>query len=625
MLGYTEKERKSGDLAWAMWWSRIRACQRFRREYIFGERKWERYYNIYKMLMWEDPEEMDYDISSDNPADRITVPIITSTILTIMPFLISENADFFLEPTRPQDVVNVMLKQKILNDEFDRKEGQEQLTMSGFDGIILGHGWAKSGFTREVKKAQHKGAGNIEYDDMIDDESAYVKRPDPRDMWFDYNAPSKNIDTARYIIERFRGYLTDIIEDTFYKSSVREKIADGFYKPVMEASLNTVYSNTSDLAWYTESSFWNYESENAVMYEVWDSKYHQVLYFMEGVQEPLQVIDNPYPYLKGKAFPYHKLDFIYRPNEFYGMGVPEFTENQGNELNRHRTSGVHHRRRYSNRQLQVVEEFIDSEEAEKIGDPDIDFVFVKQKDAITPIQDVELPKDYLVMEEVIKRDIIEATGADSLARGQNLQSRATGFEVQVRTNILSLKLDQRIAAIDKMFLKMGKQLNGHISAQYTKSQVIRLRGAQGEYWVEVNEEDLKDEVTVRVRTVSAPKRNPETEMQQKIQLFQYALQLLPLVEAGLIPTNAINFVELLKFSLEGFERVDIGRFFPMALNPVPPLQEAMTPQEFGNQLALSQGGQQSAEQLPGQGNSQDLIRSIASGNTAGLQVAGAAG
>ena len=616
--GYTEKERKSGELAWMMWWGRIRACQRFRQEYIFGERKWERYYNLYKILMWEDAEEMDYDLSSDNPSDRINVPIITSTILTIMPFLINERAQYHLDPKRPQDVVNVMLKGKVLNDEFDRKDIQTQLKMSGYDGIIVGHGWAKSGFLREVDQAQTKGAGDIEYDEMMTSESIYGKRPNPFDMWFDYGAPSKNTDTARFIIERYHKYLPDVIENTFYKSSVREKIADGFYNPVMKESLNSVYRNTEGAAWLQGQDYWGYEDQSTIQYEVWDKKYNQVLYFMEGIVEPLQVIDNPYPYLKTE-FPYMKMDFIYRPNEFYGMGVPEFCEHQALELNRHRTYAFHHRRRFSARKLWVDENQIDPEEAEKIPDGDFEYVVVQGPNAMGVIDDVPLPQDYLALEAMMKQDILEATGADSLARGQNLQSRATLGEVQVRSNILALKLNERIAEIDKMFLKMGKQLAAHIGAQYTKSQMVRLRGAQAEYWVVVNEEDLKDEVDVRMDTVSAPKRNPEVEAQQKITFITQILPVLfQLIQAGAIPKDSINFLELLKFGLESFERVDIGRFFPAMLSPVLPLQEqAISSGELGNQLANSQQGQ-----ISGANTGQDLIRSIASGNFNGLQAAG---
>lgn len=624
-MGYTEKERKSGELAWKMWWARIRACQRFRSEYIFGERRWERYYNLYKILMWEDQEELEYDLSSDNPADRINVPIITSTILTIMPFLINEKAQYFLDPKRPQDVVNVMLKQKVLNDEFHRKEIQTQLKYSGYDGIIIGHGIAKDGFTREISQPKSKSVGDIEWDEMIEDESIYGKRVDPLNFWFDYNAPSKNLDTARYTIERYFKYLPDIVENTDYKASVREKIADGFYKPVPRESLNTVYRNTDNLAWAMQGGdYWNYEMETGVFYEIWDRKYNQVLTFLEGVPEPLKVMENPYPYLKSE-FPYTKMDFIYRPNEFYGMGVPEFTEHQAFELNRHRTYAFHHRRRYSNRKLWIDENQMDADEAEKIPDDDIDYIFTRGPNALGVIPDVELPKDYILLEQLIKGDILESTGADSLARGQNLQSRATLGEVQVRTNILSLKLNERVAEIDKMFTKVGKHLAAHIGAQYSKSQMVRLRGAQGEYWVVVNEEDLKDEVDVRIETVSAPKRNPEVEGQQKI---AFVTQLLPvlmqLIEGGVLPGNSINFLELVKFGLEGFERVDLGRFFPSALSPIQPLQEqALTSGEFAGQLqAQGAGGQ---PQLAGQSNPADLVRSIASGNMAGLQVAGAAG
>lgn len=616
MYTYTEDEKRKGEVAWQMWWARIRACQRFRQQYIFGEQKWERYYNTYKNLMWEDNADDQYDISSDNLPDRISVPITTSTILTIIPFLVNEKASYHCEPRQPSSVVNAMLKEKVLNYEYQRKEIQVQLKKVVYDSAILGHGICKTGYTLEIDEAASKQAGGIEYDNLIDDESVYARRIDPRDFWFDYCAPDKNLDTARYTIERYFKYIPDLVENTSYKKSVREKIDNGTYKPITVSSIPTQYDNVNDLSWLNDSTFDNYESNLAVLYEIWDKKYNQVITFCEGIVEPLRVMDNPYPYLKTE-FPYIKMDFIYRPNEFYGFGIPEFIEAQQFELNRHRTFAFNHRRRFSARKYEVTQE-VDHEELEKLPDAeDGTYIIVPSIGSVRPIDDVPLPRDYSLIEALIKQDINEMTGADALARGAQLQSRATLGEVQVRSNILSLKLNERVAEVDRLFLRTGKQLAGHIGGNYTKSMIVRLQGIQGEFWVEVNNEDLKDEVDITMDTVSAPRRNPEVEAQQRIQMFQFTMQLLPLIQAGVIPAGEINFVELLKWALEGFERVDLGRFFPSALNPLQPLQEQIiSPNQIQGQQ--TQQGQQSIS------SPQDLIRSISSGNRAGLQAAGAA-
>lgn len=604
----TEQEKKKGDLAWQMWWSRINACIRYRQGCSYGDTQWERYYNTYKGLQWDDIEEL-YDINSDNLPDRITVNITASTILNIVPFLINEKAQYKLEPRKPDDVVNAMLKEKVLNYEFKHRNIQDQLRKVVYDNVIIGHGIAKTGFVRTIDEAASKAVGDIEYDDMIEDESVYARRINPFNFWMDYSAIDKNLETARYTVERYYKYAPDLIENTSYSASVREKIEDGTYSLTTTKSNPNYVGMQNDLAWLNDT-YDDYESEMAVLYEVWDKKYNQVLTFVCGVVEPIRIIDNPYPYLRGE-FPYIKTDYIYIPNEFYGYGVPKFIEQQQFELNRHRTFAYNHRRRFSARKYQVTED-VDPEELEKLQDAeDGTYIVVPSIGNIAAIEDVALPRDYPLIEALIKGDINEQSGTDSLSRGNNLQSRATLGEVQTRTNIMSLKLNEKVAGVDALFLKTGSQMQSHIGANYVKSLIVRLVGPQGEFWVEVNNEDLKDEMDVTMMTVSAPRRNPELELQQRIQMFQMSMQLLPLIQGGLIPADAINFVELFKWTLEGFERQDIGRFFQPALSPVNPLSQVT--------IAAQQVPQQFSQQT---NNPQDLLRGIAAGNPAGLQAAG---
>lgn len=606
-----EKERRSGDLAWTLWWSRIRSCMRFRHSHLYGDTMWERYYRTYEGIQWEDIDDM-YDISSDNLPEKVVVNVTASTILNIVPFLVNEQAQYNLEPRKPADVINAMLKQKVLNYEFLHRNIQSELKKVVYDGLIIGHGIAKTGFVRTIDKAATQRTGDIEYDDLIEDESVYCRRIDPRNFWFDYNAVDRNLDTARYTIERYFKYIPDLVENTSFKSSVREKIKDGTFSLVLTDSTPGNSFSENDLTWLN-GNFDNFESEMATLYEIWDKKYNQVLTFVEGVVEPIRVIDNPYLYLKGE-FPYSKFDFIYVPNQYYGCGIPRFIEAQQFELNRHRTFAFNHRRKHSARLYEVSQD-VDPDEAEKLPEAeDGTYIIVPNIGSISPIAEAPLPRDYSLFEAIIKADIDNMTGNDALVRGQPLQSRATLGEVQTRSNILSLKLNDRVAEVDKLFLKVGKQLASHIGANYNKSLIVRLTGLQGEFWVEVNNEDLKDETDVSMTTVSAPRRNPEVQQQQRIQMFQFSMQLLPLIQAGVIPPDAINFVELLKWALEGFERQDIGRFFPSALTPISPLNQSLI-----SSGEVSAQFQPQVEQALG-GNAQDLVRRLSSGNLTGLQV-----
>lgn len=615
---WDEAEPKSGEIAWHMWWARIRACQRYRMEHPFGEQRWERWYNVYKNIQWEDLDDI-YDISSDNLPERVTVNITASTILTIVPFLIHENPEYQCDPRTPEQVVQALLKEKIINYEFEHRECFEQLGKVVYDGAIIGHGIAKSGFTVKVDQAAKLSVGDIEYDDMIEDESMFLKRIRPHDFWFDYNSPECNLQTSRFCFQRYHRYIPDLIENTSFKKSIRDKIKRGDYGDL--TGLNEKETEYEDGYSWLRGDDYEYESKPATLYEAWDKKFNQVLTFVEGILEPIRVIPNPYPYLKGE-FPYVQYNFIYLPDEPWGCGIPRFIEAQQYELNRHRTFGFHHRRKASARIYEVHED-LDNDEKEKLPEAeDCAYIEVPEMGLIKPVPDIPLSSDYALYEGVIKSDINELTGLDALARGERLQSRATYGEVQTRGNILGLKLNERVKEVDKLFLRSGKHASAHIGANYYKSMVVRLAGLQGEFWVTVNNEDIKDELDIRMKTVSAPQRNPEVDMQHRITTVQFIMQqALPLIEAGAIPPDEINFVEMMKWLFEGFERVDTGRFFKSALIPINPLMQfMMSPQEAMGQFGGTQGQGKQTGQAPN--TTQDLIRSIASGNRNGLQVAG---
>jgi hypothetical protein len=225
-------------------------------------------------------------------------------------------------------------------------------------------------------------------------------------------------------------------------------------------------------------------------------------------------------------------------------------------------------------------------------------VRVQQIGSIKPIEDAPMPPDTQIVEAMIMRDIQSATGKDALLSGQALGDRTTSGEVQTRTSIFRLKLEDRIDTVDKFVLKVGDLVLQHIKGNFKKDRIIRLFGNEGEYWETLTPEMIKDEVDIFMDTISAPKVDPLIERQQAMNIWQITLsQALPLIQAGLIQ---IDLNKLFGWLMEKMGITDAARFFLPAQTPTAPILENPAPpdpnkQQQGNVLPFPQGVQQNQQ------------------------------
>jgi len=600
-----EQEAKTGADAYNLWAARIQTAIFWRANLWNGDALWKRAYRDYKGMQWNEMVDEGQDKASDNPADQITINILASQIMTLAPFLVNTNPEYKGKARKPDGYVSSMIQEAVLNYECDRKKVFDQLLKSVYDDLIIGHGVAKTGFTRKIDEATLAAAGDIVYEDYIADESVYAKRVRPFDFFFDPNASERNLETARWCCERYYKYATDVAVNDAYKSSVTRKLRSGEYKLNTKNLVYPEYSSDQVPGYpsgATEETYINPESELAILYEIWDKKHNKYYVFADGVPEPLLEARSPYDYLKGE-FPYKKVDFVLLPDEWYGVGVHYMIQDQAYELNRHRTFSFHHRRRFSARKYEALNS-IENDELEKLaGGEDGAYIKVPATGSVKPIEDVPMPQDYILVEQLIKADIETMTGVDQLIRGGQLPSRTTAGEVGTRVNVFTSKLAHKIKSVDDFYLGIGMQLNTHIAANYSRSQVVRVVGAQGEFFVEYSPQDLKDEIIIEMETISAPKYDPAVDKNQRIQLFQIIAQMWQTaMQAG--QQLPINFQELFKWVIEAFDYKDIGRFFAPANQPIQPPQ-VITSSQLGQQLPQQQTM-----------NSQDLLRQISGQATA---------
>lgn len=536
------------------------------------DKDWTRAYNMFNGSHWRD--KMENDPSSDNVSDRITVNITMSTILNIVPFLLSQKPKFVCKPRKPEKDKVAILQSEILNYEYEQREVHNQVKKSVYDCVIVGHGIIKIGYALEIDKAEKKKDGVIQYESYIKEDSPYAKRICPHYFLIDPQASENNLETAEWCAEILFQSKRNICANTRYDSSVRKKIANGEYELTTKANY---FGNLSDasIASGLKSSAQVVDQredvddeEPIVLFELWSKRERAYYILSPGIDEPL--LKKPWPFDYIDNFPYIKVDYIPIQDDLYGVGIPYTIEDQQFELNRVRTSAFEHRRRFNRKYLALENQISPSEANKLVNGPDGTVVFIKQAGAIYPLEEANLQRDNIEVEGMIKGDVGQMTGNDDLISGRTLPSRTTQGEVNTRTSLFRLKLDDRAESIDKFVLNVGKQLLQHIKNNFRTDRIIGIFGLAGVNWETLTPSDIKEEVDVSMETLAAPKTDPTTERQQRAFVWEKSVQAFPLVQYGLLK---IDYNNLYAWMMESFGYKDIGRFFDFSLVVQPPLQQ----------------------------------------------------
>lgn len=569
------------DSVYVRWLKKIESTLRWRKSNF--DKDWRRAYEMYNGVHWRDIVET--DPSSDQARDRITVNITMANVLSIVPFLFSRKPKYVCSPRRPEKARAAQLQSEILNYEYEQRRVHKQVKSAGYDCVEIGHGIVKVGHAFEIDKSKLKNIKSLQYESYIKENCPFVKRICPFNFLIDPCASENSLETAEWCAEIFFKSKRDICANTKYNQTVINKIKSGEYNPgtkktVFDTELSDANVAVANDSYGTDDNLATDEDDLLVGYELWSKRDKKYYILLSNVKEPLIEKDWPYDYLDN--FPYLKVDYIPIQDCLYGVGLPYTIEDQQFELNRVRTSAFEHRRRF-NRKYTAVETAITETEANKlVNGPDGTVIFVKQQNAVVPIQEANLTQDHYAIEGMIKEDVKNITGSDSLIQGGNLQSRTTSGEVQTRSNLFRLKLDDRAESMDNFVLDVGIMMLQHIKNNYPVEKVVKVVGLKGINWEKLTPEEIKEEVDVSMETIAATKVDEQTDRQQRMMIWSQTLQALPLIQAGLLK---IDFNQLFAWVMEAFGYKDLGRFFDFDLVVQPPLQQTQGQPQGETQLA----------------------------------------
>lgn len=556
-----------------LWMSRMRSTLQWRMQYWNGDKAWNRYTLLVRGKHWGAGTGNDSDeVNSESPRDRITVNMTGSLVQDMLAFLVNDRPVFIGKPRKPESSVAAKLKVGMLNYFWREQSMQKQIKRAVRDGISIGHGIVRTGYTLEVDATKTPDkSGLIEYSDFVRADYPYVRRVNPRRFLIDPEAPENDLETARWCAEIFFKPTQDVVKNENYDADVRAGILSGKYSPTTRDSFLSTYGSGSKKIDNADDALTVDADVNGTslitLYEVWDKKFRKVRVYADGIDEPLRETEWPYTYLDG--LPYVKYDFIELADELYGQGLPGFVEDQQHELNRLRTAQFNHRRRFSARKYTVdVDRLVDEGELTKLtSGEDGTVVRGRGRDVVVPIQDAPLPNDTLQVEAAIKEDFRTLTGADQLLQGGNLPSRTSATEVRTRAALIGLKIDDRVTGVDDFVHAIGRQVLQHIAGNVETDQVIRVEGKDGEQWIKGSPADIRAEIDLELTSTSADRVDPMLERQQAMSIFTTTVQNLQLLaQAG----TRVDINELFRWVMEKFGEKEIFRFFssePMQMNP----------------------------------------------------------
>jgi len=565
-------EKDKGPEAEKLWRERIEKTIEHRKTAPFGDVVMDRSRRLFVGRHWgvdPDVDIMSIDLSSQDPANEITVNVTGSTVQDFIPFLVRTKPRFELIPKKDANLADAAKRASAyMNYAWTEFGMQKQYRRVAQDGLVYGKGIIKTGYRFELEEAEPREPGDdrVAYNDSIRWDAPHMQRINPKRFYSEPGAPGFDVESARWAFEVMFQRLQDVVENPSYSKAVRGKLKSGretaqTVSDFLSKKGEDIMSEDKKLEADISTS-----QQLIVLVEVWDKKYNKVWLFAMGVDKPLMEEKNPYPYLDG--LPYLEWRYQEINDEVNGLGVPEVMRDQQLELNRVRSAEFKHIREFGARKYAIADDGVDEQELEKLLDGQSAYVKERIPGNLRVLANPPLPQDLYRVDGVIMNDIRLLTGQDALQQGGALPSRTSAREVQARVGNAGIKTAGRTALLDELTDAVGRQIVQHIRANMETKQVVRVTGDRGDYsWLTISPEDIKGEYDLEFESTSRSEEPPEVERANRANIFERAVAAAPfMAQQGM----QVNLAELFKWSLEPYQKtVELDRFF-IAVEPPPP-------------------------------------------------------
>ena len=395
-----------------------------------------------------------------------------------------------------ENIINMLLE-----DVLDVKN-QSKLAIQ--DCILYGIGIYKIGYDSEYgvrtsllmsqlgdsSISQHeKGSEDrIEYNSNIKEGMPWVKRVDPRDIVFPWNAMSG--DDCQWVAHRMIRHIDDIKGDSKLK-------------------------NTKDLTVNIKLD----KIEKTDMVELWE-----IHDYKTGKMYIIATGYNKFLFDEMDATQVHGLPFVTFSFNDIGKsiwGIPDsaILMPQLNEMTEIRTQSAQFRR-MARVKLLIEENSIDKIEMKKLfDDAPVAFIEVKGKpNQVVKEFTMNIPTDLHQWGEVVRADSRELFGFSRIQLGE-LEStgRKTAYEIAKTSSGSESRTGERADVVSDTLKKLIVKIIGILFRFWDEDRIIQLTGVTGPEWVDYKMSDMKGDYKI---SVNIEEGTPFSSIQRKNNIMQ---------------------------------------------------------------------------------------------------------
>lgn len=499
-----------------------------------------------------------------HPADLETINMVLPHLNIILASVVARDPKPIAVPYAGGETAEISAKvaEAVAGYYWLRTKSTAVLRDMAQDMVVLGNGFCKIGWkhvSEEVARPENKvvedltGVMNAEAG-LAAEEGREMK---PITELTEYVSVTEKLVAAD---EPFVEYVSPF--DIFFPGNARRLeearwVAQRIVLPMDEIKANPVLKNTEDLI--TDGYIDNRETENGrnessvmepmvyetcTIYEFYDMRTRTLTVLQLGMDKPLYRGDIPYTH---RYAPYvHMRNFADGGNEVWAFGDLENIASLQEKLNETFTEQVDNMRRAGNKYITIKGMFdIDSRDRLESDEPDVVVEMeplngMMPRDAITVLPRAPLPADIYGAQAKFEDAMRQVLGINDFQAGGLGADRMSAYAAAVVDGVATLRAKDKQQSVEKAAAAIFNQIIRLCQEFMIDSRAVRLLGANGGVWADIDTDVLAGEFDMRVEGGSLSAVNPATKQARAVEMLNVLLP--AMINMGYDPEPAMRHI-----------------------------------------------------------------------------------
>ena len=263
--------------------------------------------------------------------------------------------------------------------------------------------------------------------------------------------------------------------------------------------------------------------ETCTIYEFYDMRTRTLTVLQLGMEKPLFRGDIPYTHRHAPFV--HMRNFADGGNEVWAFGDLENIASLQEKLNETFTEQVDNMRRAGNKYITVKGLFdIDSRDRLESDEPDVVVEMesingMMPRDAITVLPRAPLPADIYGAQGKFEDAMRQVLGINDFQAGGLGADRMSAYAAAVVDGVATLRAKDKQQSVEKAAGAIFNQIIRLCQEFMIDTRAVRLLGANGGVWADIDTDVLAGEFDMRVEGGSLSAVNPATKQARAIEML----------------------------------------------------------------------------------------------------------